>query len=199
MHTHYSTEVFDVLQTYCGLPVLERLLNNPADTDVIKMTLTAKDSAAPCNDPRFVIWEMIALELQADDSQASRWSSNEFVHLQVTTDGPKHKCVLMATMIEWWLAQLMSTLDYDELVFFLTYCTAPISPPSTSVTCSSAPFIGCLDAAWVARTRWCTESSMFGPWHCFILNLLAAMHGTFKIMYIPFGPFKQCHVYKVIN
>ena len=122
VHTRYSTEVFDVLQTYRGLPVLERLLEDPADTAVIKMTLTAEDSAAPRNDPRFVIWGTIALEPRADDSQASRRSSSEFVHLRITTDGPERERVLVAATIERWLAQLTSALDYDELlVFFLTY------------------------------------------------------------------------------
>ncbi len=122
MHTRYSTEVFDVLQTYRGLPVLERLLDDPADIGVIKMTLTAEDSAAPRNDSRFVIWGTIALEPRADDSQASRRSSGEFVHLRVTTDGPERERVLVAATIERWLAQLTSALDYDELlVFFLTY------------------------------------------------------------------------------
>jgi hypothetical protein len=122
MHTRYSTEVFDVLQNYRGLPVLERLLDDPADTGVIKMTLTAEDSAAPRNDARFVIWGTIALEPRADDSQASRPSSGEFVHLRVTTDGPERERVLVAATIERWLAQLTSALDYDELlVFFLTY------------------------------------------------------------------------------
>jgi len=122
VHTRYSTEVFDVLQTYRGLPVLERLLESLADTAVIKMTLNAEDSAAPRNDPRFVIWGTVALEPQTDDSQASRRSSGEFVHLRVTNDGPEHERVLVAATIERWLAQLTSALDYDELlVFFLTY------------------------------------------------------------------------------
>jgi hypothetical protein len=122
VHTRYPTEVFDVLQTYRGLPVFERLLDDPADTAVIKMTLTTEDSAAPRNDPRFVIWGTIALEPRADDSQASRRSSSEFVHLRVTTDGPERERVLVAATIERWLAQLTSALDYDELlVFFLTY------------------------------------------------------------------------------
>jgi Gdp/GTP exchange factor required for growth at low temperatures len=121
MHTRYSTEVFDVLQTYRGLPVLERLLEDPADT-VIKMTLTAEDSAAPRNDPRFVIWGSVTLESLVDDSQASRRSSGEFAQLRVTTDGPESKRVLVAATIERWLAQLTSALDYDELlIFFLTY------------------------------------------------------------------------------
>ena len=122
VHTRYSTEVFDVLQTYRGLPVLERLLDDPADTAVIKMTLTAEDSAAPRNDPRFVIWGTIALEPRPDESQTSRRSSGEFVHLRITTDGPERESVLVAATVERWLAQLTSALDYDELlVFFLTY------------------------------------------------------------------------------
>jgi Gdp/GTP exchange factor required for growth at low temperatures len=122
VHTRYSTEVFDVLQTYRGLPVLERLLEDPADTAVIKMTLTAEDSAAPRNDPRFVIWGTIALEPRPDESQTSRRSSGEFVHLRITTDGPERESVLVAATVERWLAQLTSALDYDELlVFFLTY------------------------------------------------------------------------------
>jgi len=122
MHTRYSTEVFDVLQIYRGLPVLERLLENPTDTAVIKMTLTTEDSAAPRNDPRFVIWGTVTTETRADDSQASRRSSGEIVHLRVTTDGPERERVLVAATIERWLAQLTSALDYDELlVFFLTY------------------------------------------------------------------------------
>jgi len=121
-HTRYSTGVFDVLQTYRGLPVFERLIENPTDTAVIKMSLTGEDSAAPRNDPRFVIWGTVALEPQADDSQASRRSSSEFVHLRITADGPERERVLVAATIERWLAQLTSALDYDELlVFFLTY------------------------------------------------------------------------------
>ena len=120
VHTRLSTEVFDVLQTYRGLPVLERLLED-SDTAVIKMTLTTDDSAAPRSDPRFVIWGTVTLESQMDDSQTSRRSSGEFVHL-VTPDGLEHERVLVAATIERWLAQLTSALDYDELlVFFLTY------------------------------------------------------------------------------
>ncbi|KAN0141783.1 hypothetical protein V8E53_000245 [Lactarius tabidus] len=120
VHTRYSTEVFDVLQTYRGLPVLERLLED-SETAVIKMTLTTDDNAAPRSDPRFVIWGTVTLEPQLDDSQASRRSSGEFVHL-VTNEGPERERVLVAATIERWLAQLTSALDYDELlVFFLTY------------------------------------------------------------------------------
>ena len=119
VHTRYSTEVFDVLQTYRGLPVLERLLED-TETAVIKMTLTTDDSAAPRSDPRFVIWGTVTMESQPDESQTSRRSSGEYVH--VTGEGPDRERMLVAATIERWLAQLTSALDYDELlVFFLTY------------------------------------------------------------------------------
>ena len=55
-----TPDVFDVLQTYTGLPLLDRLLTGKRSTDettVIRMSLTAKEeSAAPRDDPRFVIW-----------------------------------------------------------------------------------------------------------------------------------------------
>ncbi|KAI0270524.1 hypothetical protein BC834DRAFT_950330 [Gloeopeniophorella convolvens] len=121
VYTRNQTEIFDVLQTYRGLPVLERLLEDPADT-VIRMSLTAEDSAAPRNDPRFVIWGTAAVESKADESQASRRGSGDVVQLRVTTEGPERSRVLVAATIERWLAQLTSALDYDELlVFFLTY------------------------------------------------------------------------------
>jgi hypothetical protein len=55
LHLRYSTDVFDVLQTYRGLPLLEKLA--PGDeTPVIKMSLSSDNTAAPRDDPRFVIW-----------------------------------------------------------------------------------------------------------------------------------------------
>jgi hypothetical protein len=55
LHLRYSTDVFDVLQTYRGLPLLEKLA--PGDeTPVIKMSLSSDTTAAPRDDPRFVIW-----------------------------------------------------------------------------------------------------------------------------------------------
>jgi len=50
-HTRYSAEVFDVLQTYHGLPVFERLIENPANTAVVKMMLATEDGPAPQTDP----------------------------------------------------------------------------------------------------------------------------------------------------
>ncbi|KAJ7607320.1 hypothetical protein FB45DRAFT_846796 [Roridomyces roridus] len=55
IHSRYSTDVFDVLQTYRGLPLLERLAAGE-ETKVIKMSLSADNTAAPKDDPRFVIW-----------------------------------------------------------------------------------------------------------------------------------------------
>jgi hypothetical protein len=73
---------------YRGLPVFERLVENPANAAIIKTTLTAEGSAAPRGDPRFVIRVTVALESHANNSQASRRSSGKFVHLRITTDGP---------------------------------------------------------------------------------------------------------------
>ncbi|THH14380.1 hypothetical protein EW146_g5939 [Bondarzewia mesenterica] len=140
MHTRYSTEVFDVLQTYRGLPLLEKLSLDSTETTVIKMSANADDTAAPRDDPRFVIWGEVYPE--ADDGSVSQNShtnlsfpserrstkardsiaiDNPSVHVS-SAEGP-HK-VMVAATIERWIAQLTSELNYDELlVFFLTYRT----------------------------------------------------------------------------
>ncbi|KAK1228344.1 Guanine nucleotide exchange factor lte1 [Marasmius sp. AFHP31] len=136
-HTHFSTEVFDVLQTYRGLPLLDRLekqkskrrgsrrrrgrpsgasasassasgaeeedgddfemdgedgrdvdgdvenengVNDDNDDDgedewVIKLSLEDDESAAPRNDPRFVIWGELH-ESNGDEDDGVRSSSN---------------------------------------------------------------------------------------------------------------------------
>ncbi|KAG2144012.1 hypothetical protein BD769DRAFT_1003036 [Suillus cothurnatus] len=140
MHSRYSTEVFDVLQTYRGLPQLDRLFSDSAGETTIKMSLRAEDSAAPRNDPRFVLWGEIhvSLDLDGDDvsaSQSSRggMSSNsnsrrsrgpiDVPIVRIDGEGMTTK-VLIAATIERWIAQLTSDLDYDELLnFFLTYRT----------------------------------------------------------------------------
>ncbi|TFK72390.1 ras GEF [Pluteus cervinus] len=60
MLSRYSTDVFDVLQTYRGLPLLDRLDMDIDETTVIKLSLSADESAAPRDDPRFVIWGEVA-------------------------------------------------------------------------------------------------------------------------------------------
>ncbi|KAG2039064.1 hypothetical protein BDR03DRAFT_894502 [Suillus americanus] len=140
MHSRYSTEVFDVLQTYRGLPQLDRLFSDSAGETTIKMSLRAEDSAAPRNDPRFVLWGEIHVssDLDSDDvsvSQSSRGGMSSpsnsrrgrrFIDVPIVRidgEGVATK-VLIAATIERWIAQLTSDLDYDELLnFFLTYRT----------------------------------------------------------------------------
>ncbi|PPQ80324.1 hypothetical protein CVT25_003607 [Psilocybe cyanescens] len=147
LSSHYSTEVFNVLQTYRGLPLFEKLV--PEDnTNVIKLSLAADQSAAPRDDPRFVIWGDIQVEPEAEDyhsksrdsltdvsssnpssssmtkrrsSKVSKYKSPDASVVSLPKRGQK---VLLAATIERWIAQLTSDLNYDELLnFFLTYRT----------------------------------------------------------------------------
>lgn len=140
MHTRYATSVFDVLQNYHGLPLLDKLTEDSQEPTV-KLSLSNSDSAAPRDDPRFVIWgdvhndgdAMSAYETNTDissmQSSMSRRKSNRGKGAQPLPElrvpsGDGTKRVLMAATIERWLAQLTSTLNYDELlIFFLTYRT----------------------------------------------------------------------------
>ncbi|KAH7913649.1 hypothetical protein BJ138DRAFT_1145718 [Hygrophoropsis aurantiaca] len=143
MHSQYSTEVFDVLQTYRGLPLLDRLFPDSGET-TIKLSLRSDESAAPRDDPRFVLWGETQVEVDTDDlsiSQGSRTGMSSPVHSRRSTkaspsDIPSLRIsksasgeegtnkVLIAATIERWIAQLTSELNYDELLnFFLTYRT----------------------------------------------------------------------------
>ncbi|KIK95189.1 hypothetical protein PAXRUDRAFT_827250 [Paxillus rubicundulus Ve08.2h10] len=145
MHSRYAPEVFDVLQTYRGLPLLDRLFPDSAGETTIKMSLRADDSAAPRDDPRFVLWgEMHAIpEVDMDDVSISLSSRNgacsptssrrgrpsvDVPSLRISTHDPSSNAsgrrVLLAATIERWIAQLTSDFNYDELLnFFLTYRT----------------------------------------------------------------------------
>ncbi|KAJ7440137.1 ras guanine nucleotide exchange factor domain-containing protein [Mycena latifolia] len=145
-YSRYATDVFDVLQTYRGLPLLEKLASGE-ETTVIKMSLSASNTAAPRNDPRFVIWGEVVPEREPDDASVSQgsytdgsssalWSSMskklslksgkakaEVPTLKVPSNHGAQK-ILVAATIERWIAQLTSDLNYDELLnFFLTYRT----------------------------------------------------------------------------
>lgn len=62
LFTQYRTAVFDVIQNYRGLPMLDTLSANSRQP-TIKMSLSALDGAIPRDDPRFVIWgEMSVVE-----------------------------------------------------------------------------------------------------------------------------------------
>ena len=83
LSSHHSTEVFDVLQTYRGLPRFDKLHDalfspDPPGADsgsmdyggkgvggepvTIRLSLAADQSAAPRDDPRFVIWGEVVNE-----------------------------------------------------------------------------------------------------------------------------------------
>ena len=142
----HTIEVFNVLQTYRGLPSFEKLV--PDSEGVIKLSLAADQSGAPRDDPRFVIWGEVQPGHDADDYHSTfRDSLNDFsasnpsssisrrksirVSKMKTPEAPSVRLpitkfedqrVLLAATIERWIAQLTSTLDYDELLnFFLTY------------------------------------------------------------------------------
>ena len=145
IHSRYSPEVFDVLQTYRGLPLLDRLFPDGTGETTIKMSLRADDSAAPRDDPRFVLWGEMQLPSDVDTdevflSQGSQTGASsptgsrrgkpsiDIPSLRISTDDPNtidnSGRVLLAATIERWIAQLTSDFNYDELLnFFLTYRT----------------------------------------------------------------------------
>ena len=57
-HSRYSTQVFDVLQSYRGIPLLDKLSEDTEcpETTVIRLTARNELNAAPKDDPRFVMW-----------------------------------------------------------------------------------------------------------------------------------------------
>ena len=57
-HSRYSTQVFDVLQSYRGIPLVDKLSedNEGLETTVIRLTARNELNAAPKDDPRFVMW-----------------------------------------------------------------------------------------------------------------------------------------------
>ncbi|PBK69541.1 ras GEF [Armillaria solidipes] len=137
MHSRFSTDVFDVIQTYRGVPLIDKLSAQAEETAVIRLTLSEGNIAAPCNDPRFVIWGEARPD--SDDRSASQDSyssasslsrrrsrkgkSPEVPQLKISPRGEFQK-ILVAASIERWIAQLTSELNYDELLdFFLTYRT----------------------------------------------------------------------------
>ncbi|KAF9555730.1 hypothetical protein CPC08DRAFT_765709 [Agrocybe pediades] len=145
LSSHYSTEVFNVLQTYRGLPLFETLVPELENATVIKLSLEDDNDATPRDDPRFVIWGEVSSE-DADDLSASRNSMTDLSSshhssssaskrrssraskgksAETLVDPPaESRKVILAATIERWIAQLTSALNYDELLnFFLTYRT----------------------------------------------------------------------------
>ena len=134
MVVQYSTTIFDVLQTYRGLPSLDKALDS---ISTVRISLSTDLSAVPRDDPRFVIWGEANTDHDVDvhstsrdsitsnpisrrSSKASRSGRNSETS---SIAGPAPRILLAAT-IERWIAQLTSDLNYDELLdFFLTYRT----------------------------------------------------------------------------
>ncbi|KAH0579652.1 hypothetical protein H2248_002500 [Termitomyces sp. 'cryptogamus'] len=163
--SRYSTEVFDVLQNYRGLPRLDKLSCESESTAVIKLSLSADESAAPRDDPRFVIWGEIQSDRDFDDqsleygsvtdlssvrsSSLSRRRASKVKAVEPSssrTSAGETQKVLIAATIERWIAQLTSDLNYDELLdFFLTYRT----------------YIGSIDLLHllIARFHWALQQS----------------------------------------
>jgi hypothetical protein len=69
----HTIEVFNILQTYRGLPLFEKLVLD--SEGVIKLSLAADRNAAPKDDPRFVIWGEVQPEHDADEYQSTTRSS----------------------------------------------------------------------------------------------------------------------------
>ncbi|KAI0339067.1 ras GEF [Trametopsis cervina] len=142
VYSRYSTDLFDVLQNYKGLPVLDKVADIP-DPPTIKLSLKAEETAVPRDDPRFVIWGEVdrddgedasasrsTVELSSVTSALSRRKSTKERASIAEHSPPKSASsnaptrVLVAATIERWIAQLTSELNYDELlIFFLTYRT----------------------------------------------------------------------------
>ncbi|KAI9060140.1 ras GEF [Trametes sanguinea] len=144
--SRYSTALFDVLQTYRGLPSLDKI-DSTLNEMTVRFSLRADESAAPRDDPRFVIWGGVDPERDPYDetpSSATDMSSHpnsSTSRRRMTKDrhqlseaasfdskgtgaSKESERVLVAATIERWIAQLTSELNYDELlIFFLTYRT----------------------------------------------------------------------------
>jgi hypothetical protein len=141
-----SMDCFDFVQSSRGLPHLDEVLHSR--DKVLSISLESEITAQPKNDPRFVIWgdtnparvvpsshasvvsgtgmsaATLALSdgaprIRSDSSVTA--ASQRTVESTPGSEGEQDK-VMVAATIERWMAQLTSTMNYDELlVFFLTY------------------------------------------------------------------------------
>ena len=74
LHSRYSTQVFDVLQSYRGIPLLDKLSEDTEclETTVIRLSARNELNAAPKDDPRFVMWgEVLSGFGQSEEDGAS--------------------------------------------------------------------------------------------------------------------------------
>ena len=134
--TPYSTLVFDVLQTYRGVPLLHRLSGSSNEPTV---KLRSADTPQPSDDPRFVIWGDIYPQRNQESApslgshtdlsstshsiSASRRRSSQVRSVDIPGALQKQpERLIVAATIERWIAQLTSESESFELIyFFLTY------------------------------------------------------------------------------
>ncbi|KAJ1309351.1 hypothetical protein OPQ81_006130 [Rhizoctonia solani] len=118
----YPTGVFQVLQTYRGLPTLDALLESH-DTPTARLSTTT--SAVPENDPRFVIFGDLKPSSDTIIAHNRRKITKPKPSAPTSVCSDRDSCeerTIMAATIERWVAQLTSELNYDALlIFFLTY------------------------------------------------------------------------------
>lgn len=137
--TPYSTLVFDILQTYRGIPLPDRL-SVISNEPTVKLSSTV--TAVPSDDPRFVIWGEV-LPDRSDELASSQDSHTDLSTTSHAGVSPRrrtsharsgespfttmpltqsHDKVIVAATIERWIAQLTSENESLELLhFFLTY------------------------------------------------------------------------------
>lgn len=135
--TPYSTLVFDILQTYRGAPLPERL-SEASSEPTVHLSSSSTITAVPRDDPRFVIWGEVYTD-RADDHTASQSSHTDLSstsHSGVNTRRkasrsrsgditvnlyPTPQRLVVGATIERWIAQLTSEREPDWPCFFLTY------------------------------------------------------------------------------
>ncbi|CAE6340034.1 unnamed protein product [Rhizoctonia solani] len=120
----YPTGIFQVLQTYRGLPTLDALLESH-DTPTARLSTTT--SAVPENDPRFVIFGDLKPSsdtiIAHNRRKITKPKPSAPTSVSSDRDSSDERTIMAAT-IERWVAQLTSELNYDALmIFFLTYRT----------------------------------------------------------------------------
>ena len=135
--TPYSTLVFDILQTYRGVPLPDRLSESSHEPTI---KLSSSTSAVPRDDPRFVIWGEVYSNI-FDEQTTSQGSHTDLSTSSHSGISPRRKTsrarsgdvpiifnstapekLIVAATIERWIAQLTSENESYELVhFFVTY------------------------------------------------------------------------------
>jgi len=135
--TPFSTIVFDILHTFRGAPLPDRLSESSSEPTV---KLSSSLSAVPRDDPRFVIWGEV-FSNPFEEKTTSHGSHTDLSTSSHSGVSPRRKTsrarsgdvpvifnstapekLIVAATIERWIAQLTSETESFELVhFFITY------------------------------------------------------------------------------